>query len=354
MALRLAEKLTHSYSAGFIDSIGGLDPSVAESAGLAHDLGHPPFGHVAEEELNRIIMEHGVADGFEGNAQSFRIVTRLEIREAGTLGLDLTRATLAAILKYPWLKGAGLKPHKFGAYTTETSEFEFARSELPANRRTVEAEIMDWADDITYSAHDLEDFYRAGKIPLHLLAKDSAERGAFLERYFERTNIDSAKLRGEWEKLLDQLASFFPVTDAYSGSRTQKAALRAYVSSRIKRAVDSTTLTETGLMRDEQVDREVELLKQFTMDYVILTPSLKAQQHSHREVIRGLFNYYHEQSEDKTRWSLFPTMYREQLNEFGENKAQRVRIVADLIAGMGESQAIEAYRSISNVSWSLY
>jgi dGTPase len=118
VARRLAEKLVRSSPPSFLDSIGGLDPNVTESAGLAHDLGHPPFGHVAEEELNKIIIERGVLDGFEGNAQSFRIVTRLEIREAGTLGLDLTRATLAAILKYPWLKGAGPKPHKFGAYVT--------------------------------------------------------------------------------------------------------------------------------------------------------------------------------------------------------------------------------------------
>jgi dGTP triphosphohydrolase len=126
------------------------------------------------------------------------------------------------------------------------------------------------------------------------------------------------------------------------------------VSSRVTRALETTKLNDNGLVRDQQVEREVELLKHLTMHYVILTESLKSQQHSQREVIRKLFNYYLEQTEDKTRWGLFPRMYTEQLEEVGEDDTQRIRTVADLVAGMGESQALETYRSIFNVSWSLY
>ena len=90
------------------------------------------------------------------------------------------------------------------------------------------------------------------------------------------------------------------------------------------------------------------------MHYVILTPALAAQQHGQKDVIRGLFSYYCEQSSHPDRWPLFPPMYREQLEEFVGDDAQRIRTVADLIAGMGESQAVDTYRSISNISWSLY
>jgi dGTP triphosphohydrolase len=154
--------------------------------------------------------------------------------------------------------------------------------------------------------------------------------------------------------LADDLASYFPVTEPYVGSRTQKAALRAYVSSRITRALKTTTLSENGLVKDGQVDREVELLKQLTMHYVILSPELTAQQYAHRNAVRRLFDHYLEQSEQESRWELFPSMYQEQLEEFGDDKTQRVRTVADLVAGMGESQALETYRTIFNVSWSVY
>jgi dGTP triphosphohydrolase len=126
------------------------------------------------------------------------------------------------------------------------------------------------------------------------------------------------------------------------------------VSSRVTRALETTKLNDNGLVRDQQVEREVELLKHLTMHYVILTESLKSQQHSQREVIRKLFNYYLEQTEDKSRWGLFPRMYTEQLEEFRDDKTQRIRTVADLVAGMGESQALETYRTIFNVSWSVY
>jgi dGTPase len=256
-------------------------------------------------------------------------------------------------LKYPWYKGQGPKLNKFGAYETEKSEFEFARAGLTANQPTLEAQIMDWADDITYSAHDLEDFYRAGRIPLHTLRKDSNMRRAFLEEYFKRNAIAKSRWE-EWCKLADELASYFPVTGPYIGSRTQKAALRAYVSYRITRALKTTTLNDNGIVKDEQVDREVELLKQLTMHYVILSPALTAQQYAHRDAVRGLFKHYLEQADNNTRWGLFPSMYQEQLEEFGADRTQRVRTVADLVAGMGESQALETYRSIFNVSWSLY
>jgi dGTPase len=192
---RLAEKLNQAYSAELRQCEDAIDPDVVEAAGLAHDLGHPPFGHIAEDELNELSKEVG---GFEGNAQSFRIITKLALHSANHRGLDLTRATLAAVLKYPWFRGGNEnKPNKWGAYESETRDFNFANALLRNPRvRTIEADLMDWADDVTYSVHDLEDFYRAGRMPLHFLARvsDARERESFFENAFQRRG-DIADLR---------------------------------------------------------------------------------------------------------------------------------------------------------------
>src|SRR6267378_5665171 len=178
----LAEKLRKNEKA--CELVGGIDPDTVEAACLGHDLGHPPFGHTAEEELNRLHGPQG--GGFEGNAQSFRIVTELAFKSTKHSGLDLTAGTLAAILKYPWLRGQNKKkPHKWGAYRSELADFKFARKVCPPERfaRSPEAALMDWADDVTYSVHDLEDFFRANRIPVHLLARagESLERNHFFD-----------------------------------------------------------------------------------------------------------------------------------------------------------------------------
>ena len=205
---RLAEKLTKRFP----QSKDFIDPDVVEAACMAHDLGHPPFGHAAEKTLNALTESIG---GFEGNAQSFRIVTRLASRSPGYPGLDLTRATLAATLKYPWLRGANPKNRKkWGAYPSEREDFDFAARLLPRpNQPTIEARLMDWADDITYSVHDLEDFFRAGRIPLHLLGRaDSPEQQAFFDNVFERRFDDldfepMDQIKNVFTQLLTNLSS---------------------------------------------------------------------------------------------------------------------------------------------------
>jgi dGTPase len=143
VARAIAERLlADPDAAALIDALGGCDPDVAEAAALAHDLGHPPFGHLGEQVLDRIARNRlGLPDGFEGNAQSYRIVTSTEIRGTARIGLDLTAAVRAAMLKYPWTRSTYPMPHprhlepaprgatasaedptagsaKFGAYTT--------------------------------------------------------------------------------------------------------------------------------------------------------------------------------------------------------------------------------------------
>ena len=158
MGRGLAERLIKRFPQIAIE-IGGIDPDAVEAAGLAHDIGHPPFGHDAESELNALIsceVAGGNVDGFQSNAQSFRVVTKLAVRniEESKPGLNLSCATLNAMLKYPWGEdNANPEQPKWGIYRTEKADFAWARRPIKylGNARTVEAEIMNLADDIAYS-----------------------------------------------------------------------------------------------------------------------------------------------------------------------------------------------------------
>ncbi len=165
-----------------------LNSHSVEAGCLAHDLGHPPFGHVAEEVLNEQVGDD--AEGFEGNAQSFRIVTELAFRSSEFGGLNLTRSTLRAILKYPWTfpqrptEESGKRKKKWGAYSSASAAFQFATGHTDGGpaEKPIEAQLMDWADDLTYAIHDAEDFYRAGLIPLHLLNRADEPGGPEKEK----------------------------------------------------------------------------------------------------------------------------------------------------------------------------
>lgn len=141
----------------------GADPDLLETACLSHDLGHPPFGHNGEEALAVVAQPCG---GFEGNAQSFRLLTRIEAKSVDangkSVGLNLTRASLDAATKYPWASSEN--PRKFGVYDDDLEIFHWMRAGAPAGRKCIEAQIMDWSDDCAYSVHDLEDAIFAGQI----------------------------------------------------------------------------------------------------------------------------------------------------------------------------------------------
>lgn len=355
---RLAERLL-SLHAAETGSSTGLDPDVVEAACLAHDLGHPPFGHIAEEELNELAGDE--IDGFEGNAQSFRIVTRLSQHSPLHRGLDLTRATLAAVLKYPWLKGQNpAKPKKWGAYRSEEKDFNFAGELLGGNDgRTIEAQLMDWADDITYSVHDVDDFFRAGRIPMHLLAdrKYSKEREVFFESVQKRHagEDDIWSDFGSLEAAFNQvIVGLFPLEAAYRGTWKERAFLREFSSQLIGSYIGGTSLKidsngKIQVHREEHLLLEVAMLKELTWTYIIEAPSLLSQQYGQRKVIRKLFEIYREAAESKNL-GIFPPYYRDAIEESIKDEKAVRRTVVDLIAGMTEVQALEVHNRLVGVS----
>ena len=200
-------RLTHTLEVAQIgrelgDALG-CDPDLVETACLVHDLGHPPFGHNGEEALHKASLDIG---GFEGNAQTFRLLTRLEsktILEGRSLGLNLTRATLDAATKYPWAFDG--KNPKFGFYEEDKEIFDWVRLNVKNQSKVFEAQVMDIADDIAYSVHDIEDaIYGQHFSPLALDSEPEFKEVVKLAATEYATEIDEDNLNKALNSLIKQ------------------------------------------------------------------------------------------------------------------------------------------------------
>ena len=366
LARRLAQKLLRD-NPDKAREVGGVDANVAEAAGLAHDLGHPPFGHIAEETLSACVAEdRHIWDGFEGNAQSFRIVTKLALSSPQVPGLNLTRATLNALLKYPWTRQSdGYQKKKYGVYQTEKEDFDFARELQPSagdTRKCAEAEIMDWADDVTYAVHDAEDFYRARLIPLDRLASldDNSERQRFFDGMYGRPELKKQmgeESRAELEQAFLRFITAFPISEPYTGTHEQRSRLRWISSVLIGQFVRAIELQKPGdkhqafvrISRPQKL--EVRILKALTWFYVIYNPALATQQYGQRKMIRELFDIFGNAAaskKDEDR-NIIPFAFREEMLKAGNDNDSVVRLVADIIAGMTEQGLVKLYRRLTGI-----
>ncbi|MCC3771991.1 deoxyguanosinetriphosphate triphosphohydrolase [Streptomyces sp. UNOC14_S4] len=236
-------RLTHSLECAQVGrELGaalGCDPDLVEVACLAHDLGHPPFGHNGEQALNEVAEDCG---GFEGNAQSLRLLTRLEPKrfvprggELCSVGLNLTRAALDAATKYPWPRGGhptDPASRKFGVYADDMPVFTWLRQGAHEGRRSFEAQIMDWSDDVAYSVHDVEDGLHAGHLDPRVLRAEPERREVFAvaaDRY--APGADPAELAEALDRLLGQ--EWWP--HGYDGSAVAQARLKDATSQLIGR-----------------------------------------------------------------------------------------------------------------------
>jgi len=351
----LATALQAQRGNGRVAACDALDPDVVEAACLAHDLGHPPFGHDAESELDRLLCTGGVEEGFEANAQSFRIVSRLAGEAEGDAGMNLTRATLAATLKYPWRRhGSPAHPGKWGAYASEQEELNWARALLPPGslEPTLEAAVMDWADMIAYAVHDFEDFARAGLIPLAELSGDVRERERFLALVCDRRGIASAGQEGVAE-IFQQMLTACPASREAAESRSERNALRCYTNQAINRAIAAVELARAdggslALRIDPVTTAEIWLFEGLTWHYVIASDLLSSQREEQRALIRSLFAILADTASAMSDLSLFTSPQQERLRSAASDEA-RLRIVSDVIAGMTEVEAMERSHQVS--SW---
>ncbi|MGA7953034.1 MAG: dNTP triphosphohydrolase [Gloeobacterales cyanobacterium] len=366
VARRVAEKLIEETGKSRSRSKIGhyLNADVVEAAALAHDLGHPPFGHIAEEELNKAALEAQLTDGFEGNAQTFRILTLLEPNRLNYPGLNLTRATLNATLKYPWTKHSDPEhkhSRKFSVYGLDRKSFDFVREEEEGVQSTIpclEAKVMEFADDATYSVHDLEDFYLAGLIPLYILAKSDQEFDQLIKdwqkKLIDKNDKETANALADDETKgrLQRMLQFYVTPSA-----NQLAHVRGVSSNLIQKFVLSVRVERKEgafhLNRNKERDLEMNFLHHLVKKYVIYNPRLASQQCGQKKIISTLFAIYRDAIKDKNL-NIIPTKFLqdgslEHLSKDVDAEQQKVRLAVDIVASMSEPEAVTMYRRFTGI-----
>ncbi|WP_062529760.1 deoxyguanosinetriphosphate triphosphohydrolase [Demequina rhizosphaerae] len=349
-------RLTHTLEVAQVGrSLGkvlGCDPDVVDAACLAHDLGHPPFGHNGERALDEVSRDIG---GFEGNAQTLRILARLETKtyDPGTgqsVGLNLTRAVLDASVKYPWTEDAtptrpdGTPTRKFGVYDDDLPVFRWLREGALERAQSFEAQVMDLADDIAYSVHDVEDSVVHHTVSLGVL-RDPARA---------REIADHARVwygRGEPEALmaaLDRLRAETWWMDEYDGSHRALATLKDMTSQLIGRIVGTVaeaTRAEYGdgpltrhharLVIPAEISDEILMLKGIAVHFLMAPREKKAAYRQQRERIAALVGALVELG-DEALEPHFAVMHREAADD-----AARKRVVIDQVASLTDKSAYD-------------
>lgn len=400
VAQRLAQELRYRHKGDWDDEVlaAVLDPDVCYVAGLSHDLGHPPFGHAAEVQLQALLAGTAgaevLADSFEGNAQSFRIATRLSFRkqidDTTLAGLNLTWRSLAAISKYPWPKGEHPADQpklerKWGFYATERKFYDHMLEtglihpyglDSPV-KQNLEAQVMDWADDVAYAVHDLEDFFRAGRVPLDRLSRSGNNAGgadvpsspdAEWDELVEFAVLKQEYLRERGEAVSeDELRELaLEVRDTlpslpFSGTKESHINLLGFSSQTIRTLSEGCELVPEAngkpVLRVSKLARSTaEFLKSVTQFFVINEPTVETMQIGQRRVIKELFELLHTLAKETTSKSKsepvvmrnLPARLAQYCDEvlsndeyavYGNASARLARAVVDFLCSLTDKQA---------------
>ena len=347
-------RLTHSLEVAQIGrelaGAFGADPDLVEAACLAHDLGHPPFGHTGEAALNDVCGHMG---GFEGNAQNLRIMSRLEAKiitpDGRSAGINATRALLDATTKYPWRRREGER--KFGVYRDDLPVFRWVRAATPpefATAKCFEAQVMDWSDDVAYSVHDLEDAIFSGKVDPKLLTVGE-ERAALFERtlgYAPDASVD------ELAESLDRLQSLEWWPTEFDGSFAAQARLKRTSSEligRFCRPVARATKDVHGpgphrrysarLVVPRETRLECELLKAVAARYVMETDRALKLRQTQSDLIKDLV------AKLSPRPDLLDPPFAE-VHASAPDDAARLRVIVDQVATYTDARAYATYRTL--------
>ncbi|WP_289018905.1 deoxyguanosinetriphosphate triphosphohydrolase [uncultured Ornithinimicrobium sp.] len=343
-------RLTHSLEVAQIGrefgAALGCDADVVDTACLAHDIGHPPFGHNGEQVLDELAADVG---GFEGNAQTLRVLTRLEAKrshpDGRPSGLNLTRASLDAVLKYPWHRdGSGTA--KFGVYADDTPVFEWVRQGAPSGqprRRCLEAQVMDWSDDVAYCVHDVEDAIASGRVdPRALRSADVQADVADLAHRWYAPDLDPEQVRDGLCDVLD--SGWVPLQ--HTGTRSDLAALKDMTSRLIGHfvhTVETATRDRHGpgplrryaadLVVPDGVRAQAAGLKAVAAHFVMLSEERRVVMHSEREVLATLVERY------TLDPGLLDPLHREAYEAATDDGGAR-RAVLDQVASLSDARAL--------------
>jgi dGTPase len=352
----LRTRLTHSLEVAQIGremgALLGCDPDVVDTAGLAHDLGHPPFGHNGEQALDEVASRCG---GFEGNAQTLRVLTRLEAKVVGpgggSAGLNLTRASLDASCKYPWFRTED--DRKFGVYADDVEVFSWLRAGAPEpRRRCLEAQVMDWADDVAYSVHDVEDGVHGGFVVPSRLRQDADERAALCA---DVAAVYSTESPGDLAAVLDELLDDPLLTPlyGYDGGHAALAALKRVTSVLTGRLVSAAITATRARFGDAPLRRyaadlvvprrtraECALLKGIALRYVMRRPGSGDRYARQREVLTALVGTLADRAPDRLD-PIFAPLWRA-----AGDDAARLRVVIDQVASLTDPGALAWYRRL--------